>query len=103
MANEETFPITVCVDEPAGDAAGAVATDVATGADGPEIRVSGAIQPVLPQSWLNRIHVQVEYRDLGSLLLVARELRKAVFEGVGDAEVHITRKLIGLLRGWNRN
>ncbi len=47
----------------------------------------------LIEAWPSRIHLQVEDRDLGSLLLVAGQFGETVGESVGDAEVHLIRKI----------
>ena len=38
---------------------------------------------------VGRVHLQIERRRLGGLLLLAGELGEAVSERVGDAEVHV--------------
>ena len=63
-------------------------TDVATNADGPEVLVLRPLDLVQFQPRMRRVHLQVERGRLDGLLLVAGQLREAVGEGVGDAELH---------------
>ena len=54
----------------------------------PEIRVLGLRQLVEFQPGLGRVHLEVESRGLGGLLLVAGEFGEAVGEGVGNSKMH---------------
>ena len=62
--------------------------DVAADPGGPEALVLRPLDLVQLQPWPGRVHLQVERGGLDRLLLVAGQLREAVGEGVGDAELH---------------
>ena len=66
--------------------------DVATDPNGPEVLVLRPVDLVQLQPRMRRVHLQVERRGLDRLLLVAGQLREAVGEGVGDAELHSYRR-----------
>ena len=62
--------------------------EVAADAGGPEVLVLRPLDLVQIQPRPSRVHLQVERGGLDRLLLLAGQLREAVGEGVGDAELH---------------
>jgi len=62
--------------------------DIAAHAHRPEVSIARLVELVKAHARAGRVHLQVERRRLGGLLLVAGQAREAGGEGVGDAEVH---------------
>ena len=62
--------------------------DVARDADGPEVPVARALEPVELHARTGRIQLQVEGRRLHGLLLVTGQTSEAGGEGVGEEEGH---------------
>ena len=69
-------------------------SDIFIDADRPEIRVLGLRQLVELQSRLRRIHLEVESRGLGSLLLSPGQFGEAIGEGIGNSEIHEKQWLV---------
>ena len=61
---------------------------IAADADRPEVLVLGLVQFVELHPQRGRVHLKIKCRRLDGLRLVARQLRQAIGEGVGDSEVH---------------
>jgi hypothetical protein len=63
--------------------------DIGIDSHRPEIRVSGAVEPMEMEARTRRIELQVERRRFDRFLLHAGEPSETVGEGVGDAEFHV--------------
>ena len=82
--------------------------EVAAGPHRPEIRVAGAIDPMELQSRPGRVHLQVERRCLGGLLLLRLQAGESCREGVGYKEFHYRLSVLRLMKQavvqlWNLN
>ena len=62
--------------------------NIAADAHRPEVFVFGLVELVETQAGIGRIHLQIEGRGLGQLLLFARQAGKAIGESVGNDELH---------------
>src|SRR5579864_388127 len=59
---------------------------VAAHADGPEVLVFGLVEAMKAQARTRRVHLEIERGGLSHLLLVGRQARQTLREGVSDEE-----------------